>query len=466
MRATVERPVRLGRVAFTPDLGGITPVDAEIAAICRQAAARFAALGAEVEEASPDLGTAIEVFTVLRAAQFAASMAPLLEQHRDRLKPEVVWNIEHGLRLTADEIGRAERERGLLQRRMAEFMGRYDLLLCPAAIVPPFPVETRYLAELNGHRFPSYIDWVTIAYAITLTACPALSLPCGFTADGLPGRAADRRPAARRGEAAGRGRHARGRARPRGLGADRSAWLTRERSARLLGARRDDEPPPRMGQPWRPMTVQQHVADRIEHQLRLTPAVMHQRRGQQQAVGQGPHQPCRSGARRPGCARPSGAGARTTRRWLPLLNTSTRRCWRADAARSRSAPASAERSGSRSRRSAAGSSPGRRGRCARPATGSRTSIQLSTATPMLQLAHTAGSSRIIGSAPSVACRITSKRGVVREHQPGGRIGLDLVAQAAAQIDESSRRPAARPRSVATAASPRFNIAMPPSTGRI
>ena len=50
----------------------------------------------------------------------------------------------------------------------------------------PFAVEQRYLGELNGHRFPSYIDWVTIAYAITLTACPALSLPCGFTASGLP----------------------------------------------------------------------------------------------------------------------------------------------------------------------------------------------------------------------------------------------------------------------------------------
>ncbi len=52
--------------------------------------------------------------------------------------------------------------------------------------MPPFPVEQRYLAELNGHRFPSYIDWVSIAYAITLTGCPALSLPCGFTAAGLP----------------------------------------------------------------------------------------------------------------------------------------------------------------------------------------------------------------------------------------------------------------------------------------
>ena len=73
-----------------------------------------------------------------------------------------------------------------MQQGMAAFMQTYDLLLCPTAIVPPFPVEQRYLAELNGHRFPSYIDWVTIAFAITLTGCPALSLPCGFTRSGLP----------------------------------------------------------------------------------------------------------------------------------------------------------------------------------------------------------------------------------------------------------------------------------------
>jgi amidase len=178
--------VALGRVAFSADLGGITPVDTEVATICRQAAARLAELGAEVEEAAPDLGTATEVFTVLRAAQFAARMAPLLPSHRDRLKPEVVWNIEHGLRLDADAIGRAECQRGILQQRLAAFLGEHDLLLTPTAIAPPFPVETRYLAELNGHRFPSYIDWVAITYAITLTGCPALSLPCGFTASGLP----------------------------------------------------------------------------------------------------------------------------------------------------------------------------------------------------------------------------------------------------------------------------------------
>jgi amidase len=183
---TVERRPRLRRVAFSPDLGGITPVDPEIAAICRAAADRLAGLGVEVVEAAPDFGAAVAVFTTLRAAQFAAAMEPLLQAHRDRLKPEVVWNIEHGLGLTAAEIGRAERARGELQRGAAAFLAEHDLLLCPAAIVPPFPFTQRNLAELNGHRFPSYIDWVAVAYAITLTACPALSLPCGFTAAGLP----------------------------------------------------------------------------------------------------------------------------------------------------------------------------------------------------------------------------------------------------------------------------------------
>ncbi|HMR32188.1 MAG TPA: amidase family protein [Geminicoccaceae bacterium] len=183
---TVEEAPWLGRVAFSVDLGGITPVDSEVAAICAAAAGRFAELGAEVEEACPDFSAALDVFTVLRAARFAAARAPTLARHRHALKPEVVWNIEHGLSLNADAIGAAERRRAAMQQEMAAFMETHDLLLSPAAIVPPFPVEQRYVEELNGHRFPSYIDWVTIAYAITLMGCPALSLPCGFTRSGLP----------------------------------------------------------------------------------------------------------------------------------------------------------------------------------------------------------------------------------------------------------------------------------------
>lgn len=183
----VERSPKLARVAFSADLGGITPVDPEVARICRAAAERFAELGCEVVlDACPDLSEAVEVFRVLRAELFVASRAPLLERHRELLKPEVIWNIETGMKLTAEEIGRAERARGRMQQAACAFLERFDLLLCPAAIVPPFPVEWRYVEELRGRRFPSYIDWVAITYAITLTGLPALALPCGFTAEGLP----------------------------------------------------------------------------------------------------------------------------------------------------------------------------------------------------------------------------------------------------------------------------------------
>lgn len=183
----VERDPGLRRVAFSADLGGITPVDPEVARICRRAAERLAELGCEVVlDACPDFGAAVEVFRVLRAEHFVTTRAPLLERHRMQLKPEVIWNIETGMKLEAAEIGRAERLRAEMQRSAAAFMERFDLLLCPAAVVPPFPVEIRWIEELQGHRFPSYIDWVAITYAITLTGLPALSLPCGFTETGLP----------------------------------------------------------------------------------------------------------------------------------------------------------------------------------------------------------------------------------------------------------------------------------------
>ena len=174
------------KIAFSPDLGGITPVDGMVERVCRDAVDKLRTAGVAVDEASPDLSEAIDTFTVLRAAGYATGSGPLLEAHREKLKPEVVWNIERGLALDAAAIGTAARARGELQRRAAAFLAGYELLLTPAAIVPPFAHGIRYLEELNGHRFPSYIDWVTIAYAITLTACPAMSIPCGFTDDGLP----------------------------------------------------------------------------------------------------------------------------------------------------------------------------------------------------------------------------------------------------------------------------------------
>jgi amidase len=177
-----RRPLR---VAFSPDLG-IAPVDAEVRALCATAARRFGEVGVVVEEACPDFSGAVETFGVLRALGFVAGHREHYEKYRDKLKPEVIWNIERGLALTASDIARAELARGALHHRVVEFFRSYDLLLCPAACVPPFDVKVRWLKELNGVAFDNYVEWIRITYAVTLTSCPALSLPCGFTRDGRP----------------------------------------------------------------------------------------------------------------------------------------------------------------------------------------------------------------------------------------------------------------------------------------
>jgi amidase len=173
------------RVAWSATLG-ITPVDPEVAAIAESAARRFEDTGANVEDAHPDLSEAHECFQVLRADDFAAGLGGLLPRHRDTLKPEIVWNIDKGLALTTDDVRRAEAQRVELVRRTAEFFEDYDLLVTPATIVAPFPVEERFVTQCAGHTFDNYVEWLAIAYAITLVCCPALSLPCGFTADDLP----------------------------------------------------------------------------------------------------------------------------------------------------------------------------------------------------------------------------------------------------------------------------------------
>jgi amidase len=173
------------RVAYSPHLG-ISPVDPEVAAITRAAANKLSAAGIVVDEAHPDLSGAKESSQVLRALDYALTKAALLREKRDQLKPEVIWNIEEGLKLTVEDIERAQAQRVALTARAMAFFETYDLLLCPTTIVPPFPIEHRYVQECDGVKFDNYVEWLAIVSAITLICSPALSLPCGFTASGLP----------------------------------------------------------------------------------------------------------------------------------------------------------------------------------------------------------------------------------------------------------------------------------------
>jgi amidase len=184
-RAPLGRDFKGVRIAWSRDLGGL-PVDRRVTNVLDAQRATFAALGCHVEDGEPDFAEARQVFQVQRALSFATRYGPLLERHRDQIKDTVIWNIEEGQKLTAREIGEVDQARTRLYHRVREFMERHEFLLLPAAQVPPFDITQPYITEVNGVRLPTYIDWMRVCSDITVTGLPAISVPAGFTDDGLP----------------------------------------------------------------------------------------------------------------------------------------------------------------------------------------------------------------------------------------------------------------------------------------
>ncbi len=106
--------------------------------------------------------------------------------YKDFIKDSVIWNIEQGQALTGPRIGRAEKKRTELYHRVREFMETHEFLVCPVNQVPPFDVNQQWIEEINGVKMASYIDWMRSCYYVTITGLPAISVPCGFTPEGLP----------------------------------------------------------------------------------------------------------------------------------------------------------------------------------------------------------------------------------------------------------------------------------------
>ncbi|MCR9136152.1 MAG: amidase family protein [Alphaproteobacteria bacterium] len=184
-RVAAEQPKQPTRFAYSADLG-VAVVSRQVREIVGSAVDRLAQDGPRVEEVTPDLADCHDAFRPLRAFQFSATRHPVLATARDRLKPEVVWNIEQGLQLTAEDLADAENKRSSLRHEMHRFLDRHDFLITPTAPVAPNPVEERYVSAIEGIELETYLDWLVLGYAITVTGCPAISVPCGFTDDGLP----------------------------------------------------------------------------------------------------------------------------------------------------------------------------------------------------------------------------------------------------------------------------------------
>ena len=181
----LKKNFRKAKIAWSRDLGGL-PMDSRVTAVLEKQRKVFKDLGCIVEDAEPDFSGATEAFETLRALGFLQSYGELYRTRRGDLKDSVQWNIEQGLRLTAEQIARATALRSQLYQRMRAFLDKYEFLVCPVNQLPPYPVEVEWPREIAGAKMTNYLDWMKSCYTITITSHPAISVPAGFTDDDPP----------------------------------------------------------------------------------------------------------------------------------------------------------------------------------------------------------------------------------------------------------------------------------------
>lgn len=182
---SLERDFRGVRIAWSKDLGG-RPMDAENSRVTESQRHVFEHLGCIVDDDEPDLSSTDEIFQAKRAYYFAIKHEIHLRDHRQLVKETIIWNTEQGLKMPAIELAHAERLRTRLWEQLMVFFDKYEFLALPVTSVPPFSIEEEYVTEINGVQLETYLDWMWPCYTISATGLPAISVPAGFTNDGLP----------------------------------------------------------------------------------------------------------------------------------------------------------------------------------------------------------------------------------------------------------------------------------------
>jgi amidase len=173
------------RIAWSPDAGGL-PVEPAVVDALQSVPGVFEELGYDVVDRFPDLSEAPDVFSTLRAVGFEINLGRLYDERRDDLKETIRWNVEVARRLSAADVAQAMRHHSELVERMRRFMSKVDALALPTCQVVPFDIDVEWPREVAGVQMRSYIEWMRSCSDITVTGCPAISVPAGFTGEGLP----------------------------------------------------------------------------------------------------------------------------------------------------------------------------------------------------------------------------------------------------------------------------------------
>jgi len=174
------------RVAWTSDLGGLMTIDDDVRAVFEGAVSAFRSAGARVEAGCPDMSDVPEIVRLTRGLLMVARHADKLAEHRAVLQEGLVENTEQGLALTSREVARGELLRTRLWQRVREFLTTHDLLITPTSATPPFPIEQAHALEINGRPVGRILQRSYLTYAFSVLGLPAISIPCGFTSQGLP----------------------------------------------------------------------------------------------------------------------------------------------------------------------------------------------------------------------------------------------------------------------------------------
>jgi len=173
------------RVAWFKDLGGL-PFDPRVRSVVDSQRQTFESLGCIVEQAEPDFTGAEFAFMTLRALASSHAQGERLRAHPDAYKATLRQEIEEGLRLTGSDVARAETLHGQVWRNFQAFLEKYEYFVLPTTQVPPFDVKQEFPTEINGVKMGTYIDWMKACWYISIVGNPAISVPAGFTPEGLP----------------------------------------------------------------------------------------------------------------------------------------------------------------------------------------------------------------------------------------------------------------------------------------
>jgi amidase len=181
----LDRDFKGARIAWYKGLGGV-PFESEIRRVVDGARHTFESLGCVVEEAEPDFTGVDDAFPTLRHLSYHASYAALAKQRPEWIKDTIHWEIAEAERQTAADVARASARQDRLYAEVEAFFARHDYFILPVTQVEPFDVTIAFPTSVAGVPMPTYIDWMRSCWYVTLMACPAISVPAGFTSSGLP----------------------------------------------------------------------------------------------------------------------------------------------------------------------------------------------------------------------------------------------------------------------------------------